>query len=297
VTWPPRSTATAAAAALTSPPAAIALPAPTDIPEDAFKGRIFLMRERLPERFPSKKAFVDTMRDTNTGVFAVHDGAPAGHGIWSLEYIAFFADPLTANQVRVAFYDESAGQSRFVASDSQFTLEKGSRIFSASIELAEPEFQSFRRYRMTIDVGASPIASTTVWLVEKLKGFRIGLGSFQAGGTGTAPDIEGRSLRDSVERGLGALAGSDPSAPVGFYVDGKVTRLETTFEQGVPAVHCEGRAVVMLWPQNEALAWTDGSARETSATPNLEAARRGCMEAVGQTISKDLQTLFQTVAN
>jgi hypothetical protein len=295
-TWPPPSTATAAAAALASPPAAVALPVPTDLPEDAFKGQIFVMRERLPDAFPSKRAFVDALRRTKTGVLPVHDGAPAGQGIWTLEYIAFFAEPLTADQVRVAFYDESAGHNRFVASDPQYTLEKGARIFAASLELAKPEFESFRRYRMTIDVGAAPIASATVWLVERLKGFRFGLGSFQAGGAGAAPDIEGRFLHDSVERELGAPAGSDPSAPIGFYVDGKVTRLETTFERGVPAVACEARAVVVLWPQNEPLAWTGGDARQTSATPDLESARRGCMETVGQTLAKNLETLFRQLA-
>lgn len=78
-----------------------------------------MMRERLPDYFPSKRAFVDALRTTKTSVLPGHDSAPAERGIWTFEYVAFFAEPLTADQVRVAFYDESAGQNRFVASDPQ----------------------------------------------------------------------------------------------------------------------------------------------------------------------------------
>ena len=48
--------------------------------------------------------------------------------------------------------------------DPQYTREKGSRIFSASIQLAKPEFDVNKHYMMTIESGHRSIATTSFWL-------------------------------------------------------------------------------------------------------------------------------------
>jgi hypothetical protein len=102
-------------------------------PEDVFKGRIF-----------------------------IND-----HAVWKLEYIAFFARPLNDNEITLKFWELGMGSPRFVAGDEQYTRERGTRIFSAAITLAKPEFDTNKRYRMTIESGRRLLAETTFWLRGK----------------------------------------------------------------------------------------------------------------------------------
>ena len=91
----------------------------------------------------------------------------AEHGIWNLEYLAFFAQPLDDSEIQVKFYDITGGDKRYVAGDPQYTRERGSRIFGSSIQLAKPEFDVRKRYMMTIESKSRVIATTSFWLLGK----------------------------------------------------------------------------------------------------------------------------------
>jgi hypothetical protein len=137
-------------------------------PEDVFKGKIIITKGRLPMKFASPAAFVAALQKQKTDkLWPTEENGP-DHGIWNLEYIAFFAQPLNDNEIQVKFYDITGGDRKYVAGDPQYTRDKGSRIFGSSIQLAKPEFDVRKHYMMTVEsAGRRVIASTTFWLLGK----------------------------------------------------------------------------------------------------------------------------------
>lgn len=136
-------------------------------PEDVFKGKIIITKDRLPMHFASPGAFVSAIQSKKIDKIWPTEEKGADHGIWNLEYIAFFAQPLNDSEIEIKFYDITAGERKFIAGDPQYTREKGSRIFSASIQLAKPEFDVNKRYMMTMESGHRTIATTSFWLRGK----------------------------------------------------------------------------------------------------------------------------------
>jgi hypothetical protein len=136
-------------------------------PEDVFQRRIIITESRLPTRFASQGAFIQAVqRSSIEKVWPVEEKGN-DHAVWKLEYIAFFARPLNDNEITVKFWELGMGSPRFVAGDEQYTRERGSRIFSAAITLAKPEFDTNKQYRMTIESGGRVIAETKFWLRGK----------------------------------------------------------------------------------------------------------------------------------
>jgi hypothetical protein len=136
-------------------------------PEDVFKGRIVLTDSRLPSRFPSEGAFVQAIHRASIDRVWPLEEKGNDHAVWKLEYIAFFARPLNDNEITVKFWEIGGGSQRFVAGDEQYTRERGSRIFSASITVAKPEFETNKQYLMTIESGSRVLAQTKFWLRGK----------------------------------------------------------------------------------------------------------------------------------
>src|SRR5262245_43354336 len=119
-------------------------------PEDVFKGKIIITKNRMPLRFSSQGAFVSALQKNKTDkIWPTEEKGDAGK--WNIEYIAFFATPLNDSEIQVKFFDITGGGNKYVAGDPQYTREKGSRIFGSSIELAKPEFDVRKQYRMTIE--------------------------------------------------------------------------------------------------------------------------------------------------
>src|SRR5215467_3010503 len=107
-------------------------------PEDVFKGKIIITKNRLPMRFSSQGAFVAALQKNRTDkIWPTEEKGESGS--WNIEYIAFFAQPLNDSEIQVKFYDITAGERKYVAGDPQYTRERGSRIFGSSIVLAKPE--------------------------------------------------------------------------------------------------------------------------------------------------------------
>jgi hypothetical protein len=136
-------------------------------PEDVFKGQIIITDSRLPSRFASEGAFVQAVRRASIDKVWPLEEKGNDHAVWKLEYIAFFARPLNDNELTVKFWEVGAGSQRFVAGDEQYTRERGSRIFSASITVAKPEFDTNKQYLMTLESGSRVLARTTFWLRGK----------------------------------------------------------------------------------------------------------------------------------
>ena len=141
-------------------------PAAAAKPEDVFKGKIIITKNRLPMKFSSQGAFVSALQKGRIDkIWPVEEKGDTGK--WNIEYIAFFAQPLDDSEIQVKFYDITQGEKKFVAGDPQMTRERGSRIFGASIELAKPEFDVRKHYMMTIETRGRVIAMTQFWLLGK----------------------------------------------------------------------------------------------------------------------------------
>jgi hypothetical protein len=136
-------------------------------PEDVFKGKIVITKNRLPMNFSSQGAFVAALQKGKIDKIWPTEESGEEHGIWNLEYIAFFAQPLNDSEIQVKFYDITGGEKRFVAGDPQYTRSKGSRIFGSSIQLAKPDFDVRKHYMMTVESRQRVIASTQFWLLGK----------------------------------------------------------------------------------------------------------------------------------
>ena len=136
-------------------------------PEDVFKGRIVITANRLPTRFGSESAFVAAVRHQSVDKIWPIEEKGNDHAIWKIEYIAFFARPLNDNEITVKFWEIGPGQQRYVAGDEQYMRDKASRIFASSIQLAKPEFETNKKYSMTIERGSRVLARTEFWLRGK----------------------------------------------------------------------------------------------------------------------------------
>ena len=145
---------------------AFARPSEAAKPEDVFKGKIIITKNRLPMKFSSQGAFISALQKGK--IDKIQPTEEKGEtGKWNIEYIAFFAQPLDDSEIQVKFFDITGGDKKYVAGDPQMTREKGSRIFGASIELAKPEFDVRKHYMMTIESRGRTLASTTFWLLGK----------------------------------------------------------------------------------------------------------------------------------
>jgi hypothetical protein len=145
---------------------AVARPSEAAKPEDVFKGKIIITKNRLPMKFSSQGAFISALQKGK--IDKIWPSEEKGEtGKWNIEYIAFFAQPLDDSEIQVKFYDITSGDKKYVAGDPQMTRERGSRIFGASIELAKPEFDVRKHYMMTIENRGRTLATTTFWLLGK----------------------------------------------------------------------------------------------------------------------------------
>ncbi len=136
-------------------------------PEDVFKGKIIITKDRLPLRFSSPGAFISAIQSRKIDKVWPKEEKNADHGVWNLEYVAFFAQPLDDNEIQLKFFDITHGEKKFVAADPQYTREKGSRIFGSNIELAKPEFDVNKHYMMNMYSRGRVIATTSFWLRGK----------------------------------------------------------------------------------------------------------------------------------
>lgn len=136
-------------------------------PEDVFKGKIIITKDRLPMKFSSPGAFISALQSKKIDKVWPVEEKGADHGVWKLEYIAFFARPLDDNEIQLKFFEITHGEKKFVASDPQYTTGKGSRVFGASIELAKPEFDVNKQYMMNMYSRGQIIATTSFWLRGK----------------------------------------------------------------------------------------------------------------------------------
>jgi hypothetical protein len=146
---------------------AFARPSAAAKPEDVFKGKIIITKNRLPMHFSSSGGFVSALQKNKIDKIWPTEEKGDDKGTWDLEYLAFFAQPLDDSEIQVKFFDITHGDKKYVAGDPQYTRERGSRIFGSSIQLAKPDFDVNKHYIMTIESKGRVIATTNFWLRGK----------------------------------------------------------------------------------------------------------------------------------
>ena len=145
---------------------AVARPSEAAKPEDVFKGKIIITKNRLPMHFSSQGAFISALQKGK--IDKIWPSEEKGEtGKWNIEYIAFFAQPLDDSEIQVKFYDITDGEKRYVAGDPQYTHDRNSRVFVSSIQLDKPAFDVRKHYLMTLESRSHVIASTQFWLLGK----------------------------------------------------------------------------------------------------------------------------------
>ncbi len=136
-------------------------------PEDVFKGKIIITKDRLPTRFASPGAFVAALQKGKIDKIWPKEEKGNDHAVWHLEYIGFFGQPLNDNEINLKFFEMQGGTQRFVAGDEQFTREKNTRVFASGIDLQKPEFEANKRYLMSLESRGRSVASAVFWLRGK----------------------------------------------------------------------------------------------------------------------------------
>jgi hypothetical protein len=130
-------------------------------------------------------------------------------------------------------------------------------------------------------------------------------GSF-SGGSAAADAGALEVLRSALKRELGKLtsvtfenqaaqmAVSRP--PVGFLIDGNVSRLDNGVVGGAMEINCDVKVMVARWPSRSIILWTSaGAAVQGGARPkDIANARRDCLEASAGQLGEDLSKFLQS---
>jgi hypothetical protein len=88
--------------------------------------------------------------------------------------------------------------------------------------------------------------------------------------------------------------GHGKNPPVGFLVDGNVSRLEETFGEGETS--CEIKLMVARWPSKSIILWTSAGAAVQAGRRDSDkvTARRECIEATAGQLGESLMEFFRS---
>jgi hypothetical protein len=131
-------------------------------------------------------------------------------------------------------------------------------------------------------------------------------GSFR-GGSASADAAALEVLRSALKRELGKLASvtfesgearvaAVAGPPIGFLIDGNVSRLESGVVGGAMEINCDVKVMVARWPSKSIILWTNaGAAVQGGARPqDIANARRDCLEASAGQVGEDLSKFLQS---
>ena len=138
------------------------------------------------------------------------------------------------------------------------------------------------------------------------KGARIFLtfGSFR-GGARSADNSALEVLRTALRRELSKLptvtfeenrsGNTGSGGPVGFLIDGNVSRLDDALS-GSAEINCDVKVMVARWPSKSIILWTSaGAAVQGGGRPqDVANSRRDCLEASAGQLGEDLMKFFQS---
>jgi hypothetical protein len=134
-------------------------------PPKTLIGKIVVLNQSPPEKFPSNTAFTKFIR-TNS----INEVSPNDKGNWEFQTMAFFDQPLNDFEVELIFYDITEGSSvdmrRYVNSYTMYTRDHSAQTLAGKTKLIRPDFHANRTYM----------------IVAKSRGFELARGEFSTVG-------------------------------------------------------------------------------------------------------------------
>ena len=128
-------------------------------PADALKGRVIISDKKLPTSWNSVGSYVAQLKGMNKGTFWYDKK----NGKLTLEYAAFFAQPVNDVQVKLVIYDITAGAHTQKVATENF-INHGDRALFNSVTLDKEDIEGNRKYLFAIEYRHRAIASTTLIL-------------------------------------------------------------------------------------------------------------------------------------
>jgi hypothetical protein len=132
------------------------------VPEDYLKGKVIISDRSLPTSWNSVSSYVSTLKNLNKGSLWYDKKS----GKLTVQYAAFFAQPVNDVQVMLVLYDITAGAHLQKVSTEQF-MKKGDRVLFNSVVFDKEDIEGNKKYLITIEDRKRVIASGTFILREE----------------------------------------------------------------------------------------------------------------------------------
>jgi hypothetical protein len=126
------------------------------VPEDYLKGRVIISDHAFPMSWTSVSSYVSTLKNMNKGTIWYDKKT----GKVTLQYAAFFAQPVNDVQVMLYLFDITNGAHVQKVSTEQF-MEKGKRVLFNSVVFDKEDIEGNRKYMLTLEDRRRVIASGT----------------------------------------------------------------------------------------------------------------------------------------
>jgi len=132
------------------------------VPEDYLKGKVIISDRSFPMSWSSVGSYVSTLKNMNKGTIWYDKKT----GKCTIQYAAFFAQPVNDVQVMLNLIDITNGAHMQKVSTEQF-MEKGKRVLFNSVVFDKEDIEGNKKYLLTIADRGRVIASGTFILREE----------------------------------------------------------------------------------------------------------------------------------
>ena len=132
------------------------------VPEDYLKGKVIISDRSFPMSWTSVSSYVSTLKGMNKGTLWYDKKT----GKLTLQYAAFFAQPVHDVQVMLNLIDITGGAHTQKVQTEQF-MEKGKRVLFNSVVFDKEDIEGNKKYMLTITDRGRIIASGTFILREE----------------------------------------------------------------------------------------------------------------------------------
>lgn len=132
------------------------------VPEDYLKGKVIISDRSFPMSWNSVSSYVSTLKGMNKGTLWYDKKT----GKLTVQYAAFFAQPVNDVQVMLNLIDITGGLHQQKVQTEQF-MEKGKRVLFNSVVFDKEDIEGNKKYMLTITDRGRMIASGTFILREE----------------------------------------------------------------------------------------------------------------------------------
>ena len=134
-------------------------------PEDLLKGKVIISEKPIPRNWRSVGSYVAQLKALNKTTFWYEKKT----GKVTVQYAAFFAQPVNDVQVNLVVYDVTGGAHTQKVSSENF-MNRGDRVIFNSVTLDAQDMEGNKKYLFAIEYNHRVIASSTIILrVEQEK--------------------------------------------------------------------------------------------------------------------------------